>query len=87
MTLDTRPLAPDAIVLSIDAKAALQPCPRPHATKPAQPGTLPTRVELAYKRHGALPLLAAFDTRAEHLHLCACAMSCTRAVHWMGCGA
>lgn len=65
LTLSTRPLAPDAMVLSLDAKTSWQPRPRLHPTKPAQPG-LPNRVEQAYRRDGALNLFAACETRTGH---------------------
>lgn len=61
--LYTRPLAPFEIVLSVDEKTSLQPRPRMSATKPAQPGNLPNRVEHEYQRDGALNLFAAFNTR------------------------
>jgi hypothetical protein len=44
ITLYPRPLQPDEMVLSLDEKTSLQPRPRLHPTKPAQPG-LPNRVE------------------------------------------
>jgi hypothetical protein len=53
ITLYTRPLQPDEMVLSLDEKTSLQPRPRLHPTKPAQPG-LPNRVEHEYRRDGAL---------------------------------
>jgi DDE superfamily endonuclease len=67
ITLYTRPLGPDEIVLSLDEKTSLQPRPRLHLTKPAQPG-LPNRVEHEYRRDGALNLFAAFDTRTGHVY-------------------
>jgi transposase len=65
--LYTRPLDDDEIVLCVDEKTSLQPRPRRHATKPAQPG-LPNRVEHEYRRAGALNLLAAFDTRTGRVY-------------------
>jgi DDE superfamily endonuclease len=65
ITLYTRPLRPDEMVRSLDEKTSLQPRPRLHPTKPAQPG-LPNRVEHAYRRDGALHLFAAFATRTGH---------------------
>jgi transposase len=62
--LDTRPLQLDELVLSVDEKTSLPPRPRHTPTRPAQPQHLPTRYEHAYRRAGALNLLAAFDTRA-----------------------
>jgi hypothetical protein len=68
ITLDTRPLQPEAMVLSLDEKTSLQPRPRLQPTKPAQPG-LPNRVAHAYRRDGALNLFAAaFDTRTGHVY-------------------
>jgi transposase len=61
--LYTRSLTPYEIVLSVDEKTSLQPRPRICATKPANPGNLPNRVEHEYKRAGALNLFAAFNTR------------------------
>jgi hypothetical protein len=55
--LYTRPLTAAEVVLSIDEKSSLQPRPRPHPIKPAQPDTVPHRVEHAYRRAGALHLL------------------------------
>lgn len=68
--LYTRGLAPDEIVLSVDEKTSLQPRPRAHATKPAQPGNQPNRVEHEYARDGALQLFAAFDTRTGRVYGC-----------------
>ena len=59
----TRPLAANEIVLCVDEKTSLQPRPRVHPTKPAQPGNHPALVEHEYARAGALQLFAAFDTR------------------------
>jgi transposase len=61
--LYTRPLTPEERVLSLDEMTSLQPRPRTAATKPAQPGLVPVRIEHEYARKGALNLLAAFDTR------------------------
>lgn len=66
--LYTRPLADDEVVLSVDEKTSLQPRPRRHRTKPAQPGKIPNRVEHEYKRAGALQLFAAFDTRSGKVY-------------------
>ena len=62
--LYTRPLREDEVVLSVDEKTSLQPRPRQHPTRPAQPQHLPNRCEHEYKRAGALNLFAAFDTRS-----------------------
>jgi transposase len=62
--LYTRPLRDDELVLSVDEKTSLQPRPRLHPTRPAQPGNIPNRHEHEYKRRGALNLFAAFDTRS-----------------------
>lgn len=67
ITLYTRPLQPEEMVLSLDEKTSLQPRPRLHPTKPAQPG-LPNRVEHEYRRDGALNLFAAFDTRTGRVY-------------------
>jgi DDE superfamily endonuclease/Homeodomain-like domain len=67
ITLYTRPLRPDEMVLSLDEKTSLQPRPRLHPTKPAHPG-LPNRVEHEYRRDGALNLFAAFDTRTGRVY-------------------
>lgn len=67
ITLYTRPLQPDEMVLSLDEKTSLQPRPRLHPTKPAQPGR-PNRVEHEYRRDGALNLFAAFDTRTGRVY-------------------
>jgi transposase len=66
--LYTRPLGDDEVVLSVDEKTSLQPRPRLHPTKPAQPGNTPNRVEHEYKRAGALQLFAAFDTRSGKVY-------------------
>jgi transposase len=67
ITLYTRPLRPDEMVLSLDEKTSLQPRPRLYPTKPAQPG-VPNRVEHEYRRDGALNLFAAFDTRTGRVY-------------------
>jgi hypothetical protein len=67
LTLSTRPLRSDAMVLSLDAKTSLPPRPRLHPTQPAQPG-VPNRVEHEYRRDGALNLFAAFDTRTGRVY-------------------
>jgi hypothetical protein len=64
IALDTRPLRPDALGLSVDEQTALPPRPRGSPTLPAQPHNPPHRVEHASKRAGALPLVAALDTRS-----------------------
>ena len=66
--LYTRPLGPDEIVLSVDEKTSLQPRTRLHPTKPAQPDSVPNRVEHEYQRKGALQLFAAFDTRTGKVY-------------------
>lgn len=66
-TLLTRPLAPHAVVLSLDEKTSLQPRPRRAPTRPAQPGR-PRQVEHEYRRAGALHLFAAFDTRSGRVY-------------------
>jgi len=68
MALDTRPLGPDELVLSVDEQTSLPPPPRQHPTQPAQPKHVPTRCEHEYKRAGALQLLAAFDTRSGQVY-------------------
>jgi transposase len=60
--LYTRRLAPGEVVLSVDEKTSLQPRPRHHPTRPAQPKR-PVQVEHEYHRDGATHLFAAFDTR------------------------
>jgi transposase len=67
IALYTRQLRPDEMVLSLDEKTSLQPRPRLHPTKPAQPGH-PNYVEHEYRRDGALHLFAAFDTRTGHVY-------------------
>jgi hypothetical protein len=66
--LDTRPLRPDELGLSVDEKTSLQPRPRCSPTRPAQPHHRPNRVEHESKRAGALHLLAAFDTRSGKVY-------------------
>ena len=66
--LYTRPLRPDEMVLSVDEKTSLQPRPRPHPTRPAQPQNIPNRHEHEYRRAGALNLFAAFDTRSGQIY-------------------
>jgi hypothetical protein len=66
--LYTCPLGKHEIVRSIDEKTSLQPRPRLHPTKPAQPGNVPNRVEHEYRRDGALPLFAAFNTRTGQVY-------------------
>jgi len=61
--LYTRPLGLHEVVLCLDEKSSIQPRPRVHQTKPAQPGGRPIRLEHEYARRGALNLLAAFNTR------------------------
>ena len=58
----TRLLAPDEVVVSLDAMTSLQPRPRRAPTRPARPGR-PVQVEHEYARAGALHLFAAVDTR------------------------
>jgi hypothetical protein len=67
VTLYTRRLHKQEIVLCVDEKTSLQPRPRVHATCPARPGR-PTQVEHAYKRAGALNLFAGFDTRTGRVY-------------------
>jgi len=66
--LYTRPLAPTERVLCVDEKTSIQPRTRVHATRPAQPGNRPNRVEHEYRRGGALNLFAGFDTRSGHVY-------------------
>jgi hypothetical protein len=66
--LYTRPLRPDELVLSVDEKTSLPPRPRHSPTRPAPPQNRPNRHEHAYKRAGALNLLAAFDTRSGQVY-------------------
>jgi transposase len=65
--LYTRPLRPDEVVICVDEKTSLQPRPRLHDTKPAQPG-VPNLVEHEYRRDGALNLFAGFDTRTGRVY-------------------
>jgi transposase len=67
VALYTRRLRADEMVLSLDEKTSLQPRPRRHATRPAQPGR-PNQVEHEYRRAGALNLFAAFDTRTGRVY-------------------
>ncbi len=66
--LYTRPLAPTERVICVDEKTSIQPRTRGHATRPAQPGNRPNRVEHEYRRSGALNLFAGFDTRSGHVY-------------------
>jgi transposase len=66
-TLLTRPLAAHEAVFSLDEKTSLQPRPRRHPTRPAQPGR-PRQVEHEYQRAGALHLFTAFNTRSGWVH-------------------
>ena len=66
--LYTRELDQNEAVLSVDEKTSLQPRPRTHPTRPAQPGNRPNQVEHEYKRAGALQLFAAFDTRTGRVY-------------------
>jgi transposase len=68
LDLDTRPLRPDELGLSVDEKTSLQPRPRRSPTLPARPQNLPNRVEHESKRAGALHLFAAFDIRAGQVY-------------------
>jgi hypothetical protein len=68
IALYTRPLGPDALVLSVDEKTSLPPRPRQHPTQPAQPTNVPTRCAPEDKRAGALHLFAAFDTRSGKVY-------------------
>jgi len=65
--LYTRPLEAHETVLCVDEKTSLQPRTRLAPTRPARPG-LPVRLEHEYLRHGALNLLAAFDTRSGKVY-------------------
>ena len=62
--LYTRRLSQKERVLCLDEKTSLQPRPRTFATRPAQPGLIPVRIEHEYERKGAVNLFAAFDTRS-----------------------
>lgn len=69
--LYTRPLLPGERVYCLDEKTSIQPRPRSHETKPAQPDGKSVLVEHEYGRCGALNLLAAFDTRSgEVIGIC-----------------
>lgn len=52
------------MVLCVDEKTFLQPCPRKAKTLPAQPA-VPVRVENEYERKGTLNLGSAFP---DHYH-------------------
>jgi hypothetical protein len=67
ITLYTRPLQPDEMVLRLEAKTSLPPRPRLPPTKPAPPG-LPHRVDHEYRRDGALNRFAAFDPRPGRVY-------------------
>ena len=67
VTLYTRPLGQNEVVLCVDEKTNLQPRPRKAPTKAAQAGR-PVYVEQEYSRCGALNLCAAFDTRTGHVY-------------------
>jgi transposase len=66
--LYTRPLGRDELILSVEEKTSLQPRPRRHPTRPAQPHHTPHRHEHEYKRAGALKLFAASDTRSGKVY-------------------
>jgi transposase len=67
VTLYTRSLSPNELVLCVDEKTNLQPRPRKAPTKAAQAGR-PVYIEQEYSRCGALNLFAAFDTRTGHVY-------------------
>jgi transposase len=67
VTLYTRPLSPNELVLCMEEKTNLQPRPRKAPTQAAQAGR-PVYVEQEYSRCGALNLFAAFDTRTGHVY-------------------
>lgn len=48
-------------IVSLDELTSIQPRSRSAATKPAQPGLIPVRLEHEYERKGAWNLFAAFD--------------------------
>lgn len=48
-------------IVSLDELTSIQPRTRTAATKPAQPGLIPVRLEHEYERKGAWNLFAAFD--------------------------
>ena len=48
-------------IVSLDELTSIQPRSRSAATKPAQPGPIPVRLEHEYERKGAWNLFAAFD--------------------------
>jgi hypothetical protein len=62
VSLYTRPLSDDEVVVCVDEKTSLQPRLRVRPTRAARPGA-PVRIEHEYERAGALNLFAAFDTR------------------------
>jgi DDE superfamily endonuclease len=68
ITLYTRQLREDEMVLSVDEQTSLQPRPRRAPTRPAQPQNLPNRHEHECQRTGALHLVAAFDTRSGRVY-------------------
>jgi hypothetical protein len=68
IALYTRPLRPDALVLSVDENTSLQPRPRRSPTLPAQPQNMPNRHEPDYRRAGARNLFAALDTRSGRVY-------------------
>lgn len=69
--LYTRALLPHERVLCVDEMTSLQPRPRTAATRPAQPGLIPVRLEHEYARRGAVNLFAGFDTRSgEVIGIC-----------------
>jgi hypothetical protein len=55
-------------VLSVDETTTLQPRPRRHPARPAQPHDSPDRPEHAYRRAGARNRLAAFETRSGKVY-------------------
>jgi hypothetical protein len=67
VTLYTRPLGDNELVLCLDEKTNLQPRPRKVPTRAAQSGR-PVYVEQEYSRCGALNLFAAFDTRTGRVY-------------------
>lgn len=69
--LYTRPLLSHERILCVDEMTSLQPRPRTVATRPAQPGLIPVRLEHEYARRGAVNLFAGFDTRSgEVIGIC-----------------
>ena len=65
--LYTRAPQPDEVYLCVDEKTSIQPRPRHHETKPAQPGR-PNYVEHEYRRDGALNLFAGFDIHSGRVY-------------------